>query len=274
MTQQGWVTHSTLLGRTSPELGIFRILARLGLEEQLAGARSARFDHLGFEAEVIGVFAEHGEFVEALEVGGDEETKFVFRIDAATRTEIVRFIDSVETSPADADHLLELVVILVFSDSEECDVVNHEGTGSVVGSISPFEGTFLQGVEIRHEENADKAEHCPEEDCCALGDLFAIDDRPRIEKDDLDIEKNEQHRNEVEFHAEAGLALADRVHPAFVGGVFRPVGRGAFAQKCAGDERGDRETGGDHNLEKDGNVVGKHGTKKFRGADSYRHPGM
>ena len=47
--------------------------------------------------------------------------------------------------------------------------------------------------------------------CCR--DEIAINDRPRVHEDDLDIEEDEEHRHEIELHAEPGLRPASESMP-------------------------------------------------------------
>ena len=59
-------------------------------------------------------------------------------------------------------------------------------------------------------------------------DHFVVNDRPRIHEDDLEIEQDEEHRHQVELHAEARLRLHLAEHAALVGGIFDRVRRPAL----------------------------------------------
>src|SRR5260370_36494223 len=92
-----------------------------------------------------------------------------------------------------------------------------EGTMSILELmdvlLSKIERAFFERVNVAHHQNRDEAEHAPENHA-AVCDRFLVNDRPRIHEHDLEVEKNEQHRHEIEFHAETRLSPALRNHSA------------------------------------------------------------
>lgn len=83
-------------------------------------------------------------------------------------------------------------------------------------------------------------------------------DCPGIHEDDFDIEDDEKHRNEVEFHAETRLAVAYGEHSTFVGGVFDDAAFAGLPDEDAEKERDPSESAGGDRLHEDGQVVFEH----------------
>jgi hypothetical protein len=81
--------------------------------------------YLGLETENIRILAEHGEFVSALEIRREEKGELALRIDAATRTKIVRLVDAMKAAATGADHSLEVRFRRALADAEKGDVVDH-----------------------------------------------------------------------------------------------------------------------------------------------------
>src|SRR3989442_14343924 len=96
-------------------------------------------------------------------------------------------------------------------------------------SALPVERLFLQGVNIADEQDSKERNHRAENQIRVLLQHLPINHRPRIEENYLDIEENEQHRDEIESDRKAGVSLADRRHAAFVRSIlgftdlFQPV---------------------------------------------------
>lgn len=102
------------------------------------------------------------------------------------------------------------------------------------GSLGlPVESAFLNGVYVAKGENAREREHAPEDGGAVLDDRVFVDDGPRIHEHDFQIEQNEEHRDEIELHAETGLATCVGDHAALVGGVFGGVAFGSLAEDDA-----------------------------------------
>ena len=127
------------------------------------------------------------------------------------------------------------------------------------GSVAfPVEGAFSPSVGIGDAENDDEAEGEAEDGGAVGGDVVFVDGGPGIEEDDFDVEEDEEHGDDVEFDAEAGLGVAEGEHAALVSAVFHGVAAGGFASKSGEDQGGDGETGCDDDLEEDGGVVFQH----------------
>src|SRR5437763_1736483 len=110
-----------------------------------------------------------------------------------------------------------------------------------------IEGAFFQGVNVADHQNRDEAEHAPENHA-AVSDRVLVDDRPRIHEHDLEIEQDEEHRHEIEFHAEARRSLALRNHSAFIGSVLRACSSPGFAEQYTDEQRGHSEPDGNNDL--------------------------
>ena len=52
----------------------------------------------------------------------------------------------------------------------------------------PIQGTLLDGVDVANSQDADEAQHAPEDLRAVLRDVFAEYNSPRVHKDHLDIE--------------------------------------------------------------------------------------
>ena len=128
----------------------------------------------------------------------------------------------------------------------------------------PIEGALFEDVDVGDSEDAGESGHA-EEGHAAVGFVLhevRILNCPWIHEDDLDVEDDEEHGDEVEFHAEAWGSVADGEHAAFVGDVFHSVAAGPFAEDDAHDEHAGREAGGHEDLHEDGEVVREHGKIK------------
>lgn len=90
-------------------------------------------------------------------------------------------------------------------------------------------------------------------------DEIAELDGPWIHEYDLDIEEDEEHGHEIELHREARRAFANGEHAAFVGRIFGGVIAARAAEHNAECEYGDRKTECNDDLEKDGQVLFRHG---------------
>ena len=73
-----------------------------------------------------------------------------------------------------------------------------------------------------------------------------------------DIENDEKHRNDVEFHAEAGGAVPDRKHTTLVGGVLYFRITSLFSKENAESKSDNGKANRDEGLEDDGEIIGKH----------------
>src|SRR5437667_12496815 len=77
------------------------------------------------------------------------------------------------------------------------------------------QGPLFERVNVAHHQDRDEAERAPE-DHATLFDCVSVNHRPRIHEDDLEVEKNEEHRHEIKLHTETRLPFTLRDHPAFV----------------------------------------------------------
>ena len=130
---------------------------------------------------------------------------------------------------------------------------------SQLRSVFPAEGTFFQGVDVGDEEDGDETEHAEEHGGdVSPGEEVFEGDRPWVQEHDLDVEDDEEHRDDVEFHAEARLGIADGEHATLVGAVFHAVALGAASDDDAGGEAAGGEADGDDDLQDDRDVLVEH----------------
>src|SRR5207248_9872435 len=123
--------------------------------------------------------------------------------------------------------------------------------------LSEIERAFFQRVNVADHQDADEAEHAPE-DHAAVRDRFFVNDRPRIHEHDLEIEQDEEHGDEIELHAKARLSLALRNHPAFVGSVFRRRASPGFSEQHADEKRRRGESDCDNDLQENRQIFLNH----------------
>ena len=83
----------------------------------------------------------------------------------------------------------------------------------------PLEGALLDLVEQAEDEHADE-EQDRAQDGDVVGEELAVDEGPRDEDHDLQVEEHEEERREVELHREAGVDHALARDAALVGGVL------------------------------------------------------
>ena len=132
-------------------------------------------------------------------------------------------------------------------------MVDHPG----VSLGLPVKGAFLQRVDVSHRKNTCKAGKAPE-DHRAFLDRIAEGEGPWVGEDDFDIEDDEEHRDEVELHAEAGSAFTDGKQSSLVRSVLHLGIASLFSKENTEAERDGGEADGDDSLEDDGCVVGEH----------------
>ena len=120
--------------------------------------------------------------------------------------------------------------------------------------LLPVERAFFQRVDIPDHQDRNETQHAPE-DRFAFDDRFFVNDRPRIHEHDLEIEQDEEHRDEVELHAEARLGFALRDHAAFVGRVLNASASAGLAEKDADEQRGDSKPNRHHDLQQQWEVI-------------------
>src|SRR5437660_724548 len=134
----------------------------------------------------------------------------------------------------------------------------------------PLQGAALPHVDVSGTQNAKENEHFDQEKahprpvrrCRGPGPRAAeIDRRPRPQEHRLDVEHDEQHRDEIELDREALVGAAERRHAALVRSVFQRR-RAAGSEKVRqqrhpdgvrendGEEDQEREIGLQHELVK------------------------
>src|SRR5438477_2826128 len=87
--------------------------------------------------------------------------------------------------------------------------------------FAPVQNAFLPDVEESDEENSNVYQHFPQPEALQI----AQNNGPGIDENRLNIEQNEQHGHEIEFHGEALPGVAHRGHAAF---IRREFGAGWF----------------------------------------------
>src|SRR5437868_6174103 len=86
-------------------------------------------------------------------------------------------------------------------------------------SLLPLERALLDLVDQAEDEDADEKQNRAE-DRDVVREKLAVDERPRNQDHDLEVEEHEQERGEVEFHREARVDHAFRRHAALVSRVL------------------------------------------------------
>src|SRR5581483_5068293 len=86
-------------------------------------------------------------------------------------------------------------------------------------SLFPLQRALLDLVDQAEDEDAEEKQDRAE-DRDVVGEEFAIDERPRHEDHDLEIEEHEEQRGDEELHREARVDHALARHAALVCGVL------------------------------------------------------
>src|SRR2546421_6174099 len=124
-------------------------------------------------------------------------------------------------------------------------------------STLPIKDAFSQRVNVSDHENGNETEHAPENDRVPM-DHVAINHCPRVHEHDFQVEKNEEHRNQIKLHAESRLRFTDRHHSAFVGRIFDAAAAAGLTQKHADDQGRGGETDRDNDLQQDWKIISQH----------------
>src|SRR3954469_13611281 len=66
-------------------------------------------------------------------------------------------------------------------------------------STLPVESAFFESVDVADEQNPEEGKHRTKNEVGVLDEHFLVNDGPGIKENDLDIEENEEHRDEIEF---------------------------------------------------------------------------
>ena len=115
----------------------------------------------------------------------------------------------------------------------------------------------LPAVGEAGDDEAGEEEHGPE-DGPRLARHLAECDGPRVEEDDLDVEDDEEHGDEVEFDGEARVGGAARLHAALVGGVLGGGSPGALAEQQRDGEGPEGDGGREDQLDQEGDELVAH----------------
>src|SRR5262249_32033514 len=123
---------------------------------------------------------------------------------------------------------------------------------SVIGSLQrsrgrsrpsiPVERALLQQIEVAHEQDEDEEQHLDQ----AVQPELAERHGPRVEEHRLDVEEDEEHRDQIELDREAGARVADRLDAALIrselGRVLPPRhDERGHADRAGGEQQRHRE---------------------------------
>src|SRR5208283_6031157 len=108
----------------------------------------------------------------------------------------------------------------------------------------PIERPLFQREKVTDEKDEHENGHGAEDHAGVMREHGAVNDRPRVKKNDLDIEKNKKHGDEVKFDREARAAFADRQHAAFVGHVLDARILSFLAEQDGGEQSARGKTDG------------------------------
>src|SRR4051812_10946615 len=86
-------------------------------------------------------------------------------------------------------------------------------------SLLPLERALLDLVEQAEHEHEEEEQH-RRKDRDVVGEEIAVDERPRDEEHDLDVEQDEKHRRDVELDREPRVRAAIGQDAALVGRVL------------------------------------------------------
>src|SRR5205085_4867380 len=125
--------------------------------------------------------------------------------------------------------------------------------------LAPLEQPLLDDVDVADQEQHDEEHHLDVDQraqVSARGGERAEDDGPRDEEDQLDVEEDEDHRDQVELDREALARRADGVFAALIGHRLRPR-RLVLADELREQDVARGEAAGDDEHQHDGQVVGE-----------------
>lgn len=124
----------------------------------------------------------------------------------------------------------------------------------------PIQRTFLESVNVGDGEEAGESGHTPKNHAAFLDEIGETH-RPGIHKDDLDIEDDEEHGDEVEFDTEAGGAFSDGDHAALVRSFLGGIVASFLTEEDTESKGGTGKANGSEGLKDDGKVVVQHGRR-------------
>jgi hypothetical protein len=134
-----------------------------------------------------------------------------------------------------------------------------DGTGALTEErlFLPVECAFFESVNVADHQDRYEAEHTPE-DHFALHDRLFVNHRPRIHENDLEIEEDEQHGDEVKLHAEPRRRFPLRHHAALVGHILCARPLAGLADQNANQQGRGSKTYRDDDLQKDRQIFLQH----------------
>lgn len=100
----------------------------------------------------------------------------------------------------------------------------------------PVEGLFLDRINVADQKNAEERQHTGEDQPAAFEEHFLVHHGPRVEEDHLDVEQDEQHRDQVKLHRHPRGAGSLGQHAAFVGRILYLIGVRALADQLGNNE--------------------------------------
>lgn len=104
------------------------------------------------------------------------------------------------------------------------------------GLLLEVERALFERVNVAHHQDRNKTEHAPEDEPALLDRVF-VNHRPGIHENDLEVEKDKEHRDEIKLHAESRMPFPLRNHTAFVRGVFGSGALSACSNQNADEQR-------------------------------------
>src|SRR5947209_9459519 len=101
----------------------------------------------------------------------------------------------------------------------------------------PFQRPPFPDVDVAHGENQDEHQHLHEQEPRPYpeGARLPEDRRPGEQEHGLDVEDDEEHRDEIELHGEPLARVPERRHTALVGELFHGCGPPPRDQMRGGD---------------------------------------
>ena len=136
----------------------------------------------------------------------------------------------------------------------------------------PVQGTLFNRVDVAEGQDTYEGEHTPEDGGAVLQNGVFIDHRPRIHENDLQIEQDEEHRDEVKLDAETGLRSLVGDHAALVGGVLGGIPAGGFSEQEADQQGAAGKTNGHEHLQENGKIITLHEAKRKTSGHGRRRP--
>src|SRR2546422_1032260 len=86
----------------------------------------------------------------------------------------------------------------------------------IISSAFPVKSALLQRINVTHKKHPQERKHRTQNHACVLLQHLLVNHRPGIKKYYFDVEKNEQHCDEVKLYRHSPAAFADGEHAAFV----------------------------------------------------------